>query len=55
MPAKFLRAIKRGARVRTVVGPSKRWGLRAGQYRRIAWPKGNGGPIWGEARRRKDR
>jgi hypothetical protein len=40
MPADFERAVKEGARVRTISGPNKQYGLKRGEYRRIAFLKG---------------
>lgn len=35
MPAAFERCVKRGGRVRRIVGPSKRWRLRRGEWLNI--------------------
>ena len=36
MPIAFERAVKAGARVRTVSGPNKKFGLKGGEYMHVA-------------------
>ena len=40
MPADFERCAKEGGRVRTVSGPNKQHGLKAGQYRKYCFKDG---------------
>jgi hypothetical protein len=37
MPASFERCVEKGGRVRTVTGPSRRYGLERGQYRHVCF------------------
>ena len=48
MPEAFDRCVRGGGRVRTIKGPNKRAGLKAGQYRHICFPKDGGHPVLGE-------
>ena len=41
MPASFDRCVKAGGKVRTVSGPNKQLGLKAGQYMRVCVLSGN--------------
>ena len=50
MPEAFDKCVQGGGRVRTISGPNKQMGLRAGQYRRICFPRGGGHPVLGEVR-----
>jgi len=43
MPADFEACVKRGGRVRTVSGPNKKFGLKAGEYVNFCFDKGKGG------------
>jgi len=40
MPKEFEDCVKRGGRVRTISGPSKTYGLKAGQYMRVCFIDG---------------
>lgn len=39
MPKAFLDCVQRGGKVRTIVGPDKQWGLKAGEFRRVCIEK----------------
>lgn len=41
MPAAFDNCVKKGGRVRTVTGPNKRYGLKAGEYVHVCILAGN--------------
>ena len=43
MPAGFDRCVKKGGKVRRISGPSKRWGLRKGEYVNVCFL---GGKMW---------
>ncbi len=40
MPAAFDKAVKEGGKVRTITGPNKRFGLKAGEYMHVAFKGG---------------
>jgi hypothetical protein len=53
MPAEFEHIRKKkGAKIRTVTGPDKHYGLKKGEYRHIAFYKGES--VLGEKKRKKD-
>lgn len=41
MPAAFDKMVKAGGKVHTVTGPSKQFGLKAGEYMHVAFMNGN--------------
>lgn len=51
MPAAFNKAVKAGARVRTISGPNKQFGLKSGEYIHVAFQKGK--MIRGEKKKNK--
>lgn len=53
MPATFDACQAGGGRVRTISGSSKQFGLKAGEFVRVCFPKGGGDMVRGEKRRRK--
>jgi len=52
MPKDFERCVKQGGRVRTVAGPSKAFGLSAGQYMHFCFL--NGKSYRGEVKHKKE-
>jgi hypothetical protein len=52
MPAAFDKCVKDGGQVRTVSGPNKDQGLKAGEYMHVCIAQ-NGGRFWGEKKKKK--
>ena len=53
MPKAFDNCRKRGGKIRTASGPSKRFNLKAGEYRHYCWKKGMKKEAWGYKKKRK--
>lgn len=53
MPAAFDACVKGKGKVRTISGPDKKAGLKAGQFRHICIPKGGGHPVLGHVKENK--
>ncbi len=49
-PAGFDKCVKNGGRVKTISGPDKKFGLSAGQYVHVCFPKGGGDMERGEVK-----